>query len=107
MNQVQHEELEQQIGQTLEQQAGELDELTRARLRAARLRALDELPPQQVWWQSLWARLSLAAAASACAVLLAVSLQSTAPPSETLALAEDAALIADLDLLLWLEEGDV
>lgn len=99
--------LVQSVRDTLDEQVGDLDELTRARLRAARYRALEHIEQQQApWWSSLWSRWSVAAAGATCAVLLAWQLQAPAP-GEGARQAEDAALIADLDLVLWLEDGGV
>ncbi|MGJ8668274.1 MAG: hypothetical protein ACSHXK_02190 [Oceanococcus sp.] len=103
------QELVDNIRQALDAQSAEPDELTRAALRAARYRAIDEMPQKSTGFlEGLWSRWSLAGAGAACAVLLAWGLQS---PPNNLEVAsvqtEDAALIADLDLVLWLEDGDV
>lgn len=103
--------LAQEIRQALDEQHTPPDQLTRAALRAARYRALEQMPEAKpdglaAW---LWSRWSLAAVGTACAIVLAWGLQS--PPDNSLEVAsnqaEDAAVIADLDLVLWLEEGDV
>ena len=99
------------IFQALDAHAAEPDELSRAALRAARYRALDEMPEEHAGlFAQWWSRLSLAGGGAVCAVLLALSLQSQ-NPGDGLELAhqqaEDAAVIADLDLVLWLEDGDV
>lgn len=95
------------IRAALGEHAAEPDELTRARLRAARYRALEHMDAQQrPWWSLAWSRWSAAAVGASCAVLLAWQLQ-LGPNGEGSAQAEDAALIADLDLVLWLEDSDV
>lgn len=100
------ERLAQDIRASLDEHAGEPDELTRARLRAARYRALEHIDAQQhPWWSLAWSRWSAAAVGATCAVLLAWQLQ--LPNGEAAGQAEDAALIADLDLVLWLEDSDV
>jgi hypothetical protein len=101
-------ELEQQICNMLDGQVDEPDELTRAALRAARYRALDHMPQHRrplwrSWWQS-----GLAFAGVLLGLTVAWEMN-TVPVELDVALsqAEDAALIADLDLVLWLEESDV
>lgn len=99
-----------QVRQALDEEYTQPDQLTRAALRAARHRALDQLSTQPrgiaAWLSPRW---SLAALGTTCAIVLAWGLQST--PSNSLEVAsnqaEDAAVIADLDLVMWLEEGDV
>lgn len=98
-------ELEDNLRQALDARADEPDELTRAALRAARYRALEQLDSgRRRWWQ---AGLALA---SVLAVAI-LSWQLGQPPQEDLQVAasnaEDAAVIADLDLVMWLEEGEV
>ncbi|RZO84990.1 MAG: hypothetical protein EVA65_08225 [Oceanococcus sp.] len=100
--------LAQSIREALDEQIAEPDELTRARLRAARYRALDHMQAQAApWWSLLWSRWSAAAAGATCAVLLAWQMQVGTPAGEGVHQAEDAALIADLDLVMWLEDGGV
>lgn len=104
---LEQERLARDIRTALEQQTAEPDELTRARLRAARYRALEHMDAEsRPWWSLTWSRWSAAAVGASFAVLLAWQLQ-LGPNGETTAQAEDAALIADLDLLLWLEDSDV
>ncbi len=97
-------ELEQQLRRTLDARVDEPDELTRAALRAARYRALEKLDSRpSPWWR----------AGMVTASVLAVSMlgwQLTQTPGDLQGranAAEDAAVIADLDLVLWLEEGEV
>ena len=113
---LEQDHLAQEVRKMLDQRVAEPDELTRAALRAARYRALDALPEHSSWWSGLWSGLrsgwSAAAIGATCAVLIAWQLQ--APPSnlgvsvQTASnQTEDAAVIADLDLVMWLEDSDV
>ncbi len=105
----QQDQLTQSICQSLDSHSAEPDELTRAALRAARYRALDQLrESEQSFWSQGWSRWSLAGTGAVCAIVLAWGLHSQSPDLEMASnQAEDAALIADLDLVLWLEDGDV
>lgn len=93
-----------QIRRQLDSQAEQLDELTIARLRAARLRALASAPPQRRLWLPAIGGATLAAA------LLAVVLWQAPPelpgPFEALdivASSEELEMIEDLDFYDWLE----
>ena len=72
------------------------DELTRARLRAARRQALDQLERPVAW--------RLPALAAAASVALAAVLYW--PPGDNTVQAVDAELLADLDLVLWLDDRE-
>lgn len=76
----------------------EPDELSRARLGAARRRALDQLDQSPVW---RWPALAVAAS-----VLLATALVWQLPEASPVGQSVDPELIADLDLVLWLADQD-
>lgn len=101
------QQLEQGLRQALDAGSPEPDELTRAALRAARYRALEKLAPKP-WWASWWRP---ALALSLLVVSATLGWQLTAPEPESAMLAavqsDDAAVIADLDLVDWLAEGEV
>ena len=96
------------IGQRLRDSEDQLDELTLARLRAARLHALEAARPAR---PRLLAG-GLAGAATVAALALAVWWMQPAtvatPPLEDLQLlsaGEDLQLMEELDFYLWLEYG--
>ncbi len=99
------QELEQRIRAALDATAPEPDELARAALRAGRYRALEQLDRRRwSWWQGG----GLALASIALAAVLSWQLNQAPANLEVASnLAEDAAVIADLDLVLWLGDGDV
>lgn len=94
------------------QQTPPLDELTQARLNAARLRALEQLPKRPPWYRQFAA--AGLAAALLLSLLLATSLQqqSTAPlmvdsgleALEIVAAGEDLEMLEDLDFYLWIDD---
>ncbi len=98
------EELEQQLRRSLDARAAEPDELTRAALRAARYRALEQLDTRPSPW---WRAGMVAASVLTVSVLGWQLTQGPADLQGQANAAEDAAVIADLDLVLWLEEGEV
>jgi hypothetical protein len=73
----------------------ELDELTVARLRAARHRALDARPHRRLWWAA--AGLAATAATASLVAILMVSPAPT-PPANGL---EQIDLLADADIELF------
>lgn len=91
----------------LQQHAEQLDELTTARLRAARKRALDTEPHgQHLFW------LPASVTASALAVLLTITLWQGEPAVdqhvingewEQVATSEDLDLVEELEFYQWLE----
>lgn len=95
------QEFEQRLRESLQASVEEPDELTRAALKAARYRALDQLDARRrPWWQG-----GLVFASVTLAAVLAWQMQDLPQGGERVAsLSEDAALIADLDLVLWLED---
>lgn len=101
------QQLEHTLRQALDAGSHEPDELTRAALRAARYRALEQLE-ERSWW-SIWRRPALAAALLGLSVMLGWQMSQPGPQNTELASAsvEDAAVIADLDLVIWLAEGEV
>lgn len=93
-----------QVKQQLDQQADQLDELTTARLKAVRLRALESAPgPRKLWIPAFG---TATAAAIVLAVLLWQNPSDMSGPFEELdiiASGEDLELIEDLDFYDWLD----
>ena len=107
MNRKHKREFSQRVAGRLRESEEQLDELTLARLRAARLRALEAARPAR-------RGIVLGGLAGAAAVLvLAVSVwwtqpRGVAPPLEDLQLlsaGDDLPLMQELDFYLWLEYG--
>ena len=104
MTQQDENEFVEQVKQQLDQQADQLDELTAAKLKAARLRALEAASrPRKLWVPAF-------GTATAAAVMLAVLLWQS--PSELpgpfeeldiIASGEDLELIEDMDFYDWLD----
>ena len=93
-----------QIKQQLDQHADSLDELTSARLKAARLRALEAAPRAKKLWVPAFGT------ATAAAVMLAVLLWQNPPDMpgtfeelDIIASGEDLELIEELDFYDWLD----
>ena len=104
MTQQDEKEFVGQVKQHLDQQADQLDELTAARLKAARLNALEAAPRARKFWVPAFGT------ATAAAVMLAVLLWQTPSdipgPFEELdiiASGEDMELIEELDFYDWLD----
>ncbi len=96
-----------QVRKHLDAQTGELDELTLARLRAARLRALDTAPKRRLVW------LPVAATATLAALVLAVMLRPAAPDLQSpledfdiVAAQEPLDLIDDYEFYEWLDASE-
>lgn len=90
----------------LDRDVRDLDELTVARLRAARHRALDARPHRKLWWAA--AGLTATAATAALVAILVVS-PAPAPPASGLEhmelLAEaDLEMLENLEFYRWLAE---
>lgn len=101
------ETLAQRLGEVLRESEHELDALTLARLRAARLRALQSAQPRRRWLLATTGLLGTAAA-----LLLALGAWWLQLPAQTpaaledlplLSAAEELELLDDLDFYLWLE----
>ena len=88
-------ELLKRVRAELDRDVRDLDELTVARLRAARHRALDARPHRKLWWAA--AGLTATAATAALVAILVVS-PATAPPANSL---EQIDLLADADIELF------
>lgn len=97
--------------QVLDTRARDLDEITSARLRAARLRALDARPVPR--WRSQWVALAGVATAAIAVVLVAgpLWLRPAGPPPLSVAGLEDLELLStrehpeffgDLEFYDWL-----
>ena len=92
------QQLAERLGQQLRDSEDGIDELTAARLRAARRQALDAAGKRHYRYRAAW---SLGGFATASVALLAVMLWSGAPEQPVPALAaDDWALLADGDLQL-------
>ena len=92
-----------QVKYQLDQQADQLDEITAAKLRTARLRALDTRRPRKLW-------LPVFGTATVSAIVLAMVLwqiptELPGPLEELdiLASGEDLELIEDMDFYDWLD----
>lgn len=105
MTSPQQDRLAERIRQQLERDAGQLDELTVARLRAARKRALEPARrPRQRW-------LALLVTATVAAVVAAVlywqppvALPGAIDDLDIVATGDDMELYEDLDFYDWLDE---
>lgn len=101
---MKQEDLERHVRATLDAGTPELDELTRAALKAARYRALEQIESQRrPWWQP-----ALALTAMLLVLMTGWQMSQDVPAELQVAenMAADAAVIADLDLVLWLEQGE-
>ncbi|MDX8412349.1 MAG: hypothetical protein R8K46_10850 [Mariprofundaceae bacterium] len=93
----------------LDESAAALDELTIARLKAARLRALEQRPTPRLW---LWPAGGLATAATVALVFWLTAVQ---PPEvssgmddfDILAAEESFEFYAEMDFYDWLESNDI
>jgi ferric-dicitrate binding protein FerR (iron transport regulator) len=98
-------QLAERIRQQLDQQADALDELTVARLRAARMRALEKARhPRRRWLPVLG---SAVAAALVLAMLVwhqPVELPGTLDDLDIVASGDDLDMIEDLEFYDWLDE---
>ena len=96
------------VSRALDQDAEALDELRRARLRAARLNALEAAAGRA----QAFTRLAPAAAFAAALILVVVALRTPldvaelAVDFETVLYEEDIELIEDLEFFEWLESRD-
>jgi len=91
-----------QVRQQLDQHADAVDELTAAKLGAARRQALSQRPARQIW-------LPLVGLATAAAVILVSFMLIQPPPVQDVGLdlwvaSDDLELIEELDFYAWLEE---
>lgn len=96
------------LRQRLDRHADNLDELTSARLRAMRKRALDQTVRPYFSWLPLG---GLAAGAVAVLAVVLWTIAPQAPPGfpgdlELLAQVEDLELIEELEFYVWLEETE-
>jgi hypothetical protein len=96
------------VKQQLDQHAEALDEVTAARLKSARTRALDAGSRSRMGW------LPMTGLATAAAALLAVVIWNQLPGDDSvmpgewdmLATSEELELIDELDFYAWLEETE-
>ncbi len=94
-----------QIRQRLDQQADALDELTVARLRAARLRALGQAKrPHHRWWPLLGSALAAALVVAILVWQQPVELPGALDDLDIVASGDDLDMIEDLEFYDWLDE---
>jgi hypothetical protein len=101
----QEDRLVERIRQQLDREAGQLDELTVARLRAARLRALETAGRPHRRWLALLG--TAAVAAIVVAVLYwqqPVTLPGAIDDLDIVATGDDMELLEDLDFYDWLDK---
>ena len=105
MTSPREDRLAERIRQQLDREAGQLDELTVARLRTARLRALEQARRPRHRWLAM---LGTAAVAAVVAAVLywqsPVNLPGAIDDLDIVATGDEMELFEDLDFYDWLDE---
>ena len=116
MVEASEKELQRRVNQALDRELENLDELTAAKLKRARLNALAHRPAQKPWWQSFGLPQGLAASGVSLALVFALVKPFTPAdaglsPTELQLMAvmnpvlsEEPEMLQELEFIAWLEQ---